>query len=194
MKLRTIRFALLIGALFSMIACNDGTFPDPCDSKDCANGGDCVEGECVCSDGWTGARCDEEVKPVSMRLISVFLSQFPDFNINNNPWDRDTTGPDVYITLSEAVGAQLEQRYVSWVFKDVNSDSLYFELDSLNVLMGDPSAPHALILTDQDDTTTQNMSQIGFTPYRSGTSFEDTMYVESLDMKTRARLVFEYGW
>lgn len=47
----TFYFGIIMLCLF---ACND----DPCESINCLNGGECVEGTCICPDGFTGENCD----------------------------------------------------------------------------------------------------------------------------------------
>lgn len=175
-------------------SCNEGTFPDPCDSIVCENGANCVEGICVCAEGWKGERCNVEIAPISAEIRSVLIQKLPSSNLNGNAWDRDTTGPDVYFLISEAVNSQLVERFRSSVLFDTSTTDLYFDLEGLNVTLGNPATPHAVIINDQDDSTFQNMGSAGFIPYQPGLGFKDTLFAESPDKKTSVRLVLKYRW
>lgn len=192
-KFSFFSFIVVVGSLL-FFACNDGTYPDPCEGKFCANGAECVDGECICPEGWTGDLCDAEITPSSIELRSILLTSYPEKNPNGNPWDRDTTGPDIFITIYEAVGTALQERYKSKVAMDLDSTLIYYELDGENALIEAPSNLHALVVSDQDDSTNQTIGQISFVPYTNGTSFEDTVYLESADRQTKTRLVYKYSW
>ncbi len=48
--------------------CSPTAHPDPCGGINCNNPyGDCVKGECVCTDGWTGTECKTPPKPGANR-------------------------------------------------------------------------------------------------------------------------------
>lgn len=179
---------------FIYLSCNEGTFPDPCESISCDNGANCVEGVCVCAEGWKGERCNVEISPSSVEIRSILIERLPASNLNGNPWDRDTTGPDVYFLISEAVNSQLIERYRSIVLSDTGTTGLYFDLEGQNVILNNPASPHAVIINDQDDSTFQNMGSAGFIPYQAGLGFRDTLFAESPDKKTSVRVVLKHKW
>ncbi len=43
--------------------------PDPCRDIVCQNGGNCVNGNCVCEAGYTGSRCETGTKMITFTLI-----------------------------------------------------------------------------------------------------------------------------
>lgn len=194
---RFLNYAVAIGIFtipFLYLSCNEGTFPDPCERIRCENGANCVEGVCVCAEGWKGERCNVEISPISAEIRNILIERLPTGNLNGNPWDRDTTGPDVYFLISEAVNSQLVERFRSEVLMDTTTGNLYFDLEGLNVTLGNPASPHAVIINDQDDNTFQNMGSAGFIPYQPGLGFKDTIQAESPDKKTAVRIVLRYRW
>ena len=44
---------------------------DPCKDVTCDNGGDCVEGDCVCADGYEGTTCQTEQRAKFLGSFSV---------------------------------------------------------------------------------------------------------------------------
>jgi uncharacterized protein (TIGR02145 family) len=51
---------ICLGLSLSLIACND-----PCDNVSCFNGGTCLDGTCICPEGFTGEDCSTEVTPLN---------------------------------------------------------------------------------------------------------------------------------
>jgi hypothetical protein len=49
------QLVVIVGGLATMNACNN---QDGCEDTDCQNGGICVEGDCVCPDGFSGPNCE----------------------------------------------------------------------------------------------------------------------------------------
>lgn len=49
------QLVVICGALATMNACNN---QDACEDTNCQNGGICVEGDCVCPDGFSGPNCE----------------------------------------------------------------------------------------------------------------------------------------
>ena len=50
-------FATLVFVLFALYGCE--VF-DPCENQVCLNGGDCIDGDCICINGFTGEHCEIE--------------------------------------------------------------------------------------------------------------------------------------
>ena len=44
---------------------------DPCESIVCYNGGYCVNGECLCPEGYTGPDCSQQVTPTKIRITKI---------------------------------------------------------------------------------------------------------------------------
>lgn len=67
--MRFMLFLLVVVCCF--YSCNNNpadtddttTQTDPCDTITCLNGGTCVDGECLCPNGFTGERCETAIDP-----------------------------------------------------------------------------------------------------------------------------------
>tara|TARA_B100000575_G_C23019414_1_gene587034 strand:+ start:267 stop:851 length:585 start_codon:yes stop_codon:yes gene_type:complete len=71
---------------------------DPCAGITCENG-ECINGDCDCDPGYSGPSCANELRPVSIILTRVQVTQFPQTNDQGGGWDSDGTGPDIYIRV-----------------------------------------------------------------------------------------------
>ncbi len=100
------KFWLAIGFVGLLLASCER---DPCAKKECGKHAYCVEGECVCEEGWEGPLCQYAIPPYRAVLVdSVQLLEYPLTNRNDKCWDcsfwDDAWGadpdPEVYILIA----------------------------------------------------------------------------------------------
>lgn len=72
---------------------------DVCDSVTCFNQGTCVDGTCVCPEGYTGSDCTLLVTPSSMTISEIRLTEMPERQSDGSEWDINDY-PDVLFKLS----------------------------------------------------------------------------------------------
>lgn len=94
---------------------------DPCKSVNCLNAGTCIDGDCLCSEMYTGADCSEQKRPKRMIINSMTLTNFPQFNFDGKLWDGNGTSPDVrlYLFISSNIIALTD------TINNANSDQTY---------------------------------------------------------------------
>ncbi|WP_417601275.1 hypothetical protein [Owenweeksia hongkongensis] len=64
----------------------------------CQNGGECNDGTCDCPEGFYGEACELHIKPDSLTISKLTVNRFYPTN-NGLPWDPDSSGADIYITV-----------------------------------------------------------------------------------------------
>lgn len=157
-------FILILFTALAITACQEDTI-DPCEGIECRNGGTCLNGECSCPPGYTGAACEREQTPNRMRIGSIRLKDFPATDNSGGGWDL-FDGADVYITIHEGDTELFESGYVE------NLTSA-FEFTA-NLTIENPDATHFIRVYDYDSTSGDDfMGGLEFIPYRSNQGFPD---------------------
>lgn len=92
-----LRYLFLCGLLIlsSTFSCKK---EDPCESKTCLNGGTCNDGNCQCTEGWTGEDCGKQQTPASIKITKLELTKYPAKTTTGGNWDP-SDGPDVYMKI-----------------------------------------------------------------------------------------------
>lgn len=70
-----LQLVVICGTMATMNSCNN---QDACEDTDCQNGGICVEGDCICPDGFSGPNCE-----ISSFENGVFVLNEGNFNGGN---------------------------------------------------------------------------------------------------------------
>lgn len=143
---------------------DETTQEDLCQGVICLNGGNCVNGNCVCPPGYTGADCSQEKVPVKMRAGSISLISFPLVDGNGAGWDL-FDGPDVYVEIKQ--GSTII--YTSGFVEDLTTGNTYTDI----VEFTNPQATYTISVWDYDDglTAPDLIGSINFTPYQAGLNF-----------------------
>ena len=164
--------ALLILLLLAAFSCKkETTQEDLCEGVICKNGGNCVNGDCVCPPGYTGADCSQEKVPVKMRISSITLTDFPHDDAGVS-WYVFGDGQDVYLEIREGTTVI----YTSAWVQDLASGHVFNGIvEFLN-----PQGTYNIRVMDYDDGLSANdfMGGINFTPFKSGQNFPATYEIK----------------
>ncbi len=142
---KTINLLLGLVFLFSFMACEK----DPCESTQCQNGGNCINGSCLCAEGWTGTTCGTHTAPKKITITKIEVA-FPLNNQSGTYWDDDFA-PDLYIKL-----LQNNSLYWQSPYGNNNSTGLTYISPSPYVEITDIHAEMMLRLMDEDDDFDSN--------------------------------------
>ncbi len=158
--MKNYKIGMILLCLFMMSCHKD----DPCKDISCVNGGNCVNGDCLCPDQWTGPDCSQEKVPTKMRVGSIKITSFPPTEQNGSGWDL-LDGADVYLVISKDNVALFSTGYVE------NLTTSYEW--TVNFEFSDPTATYSISAYDYDYGLTGDdfMGGINFTPYQKGEKF-----------------------
>ena len=149
--------------------------PDPCEGVTCLNGGTCVNGSCSCPQGYSGPACETQVTPTKIRISSIKITSFPQYDGGSN-WDN-LDGPDIYVTLS--LGSTLIHKQPT-MFEDASVTTDYTYNPTSSIDLSDPTAQYTIRLYDYDDYDSDDyMGGILFYPYSSTGGFPTTLYLDA---------------
>ncbi len=115
---KVIYFLGFIGFIF-LSACKN----DVCEGITCLNGGTCVNGDCVCEEGYEGPSCAELSIPKRITLTSVEITDIPLFNSSGEAWDL-FDAPDFYVSIVHGA----ENTFSEILFNEA-SDEVFFSLN-----------------------------------------------------------------
>lgn len=174
---------------------------DPCELMDCANGGICDKGECLCPDGYTGTYCTEEVQPDVVKITKFEVLDFPTIN-SSKLWDdeygySDTRRfPDLYIVLREQVN---EDDWVDVITTNVIEDASYLEshvftLSSPVTITADGWFNIRLYDRDPDETYDDFIAVLGMRPYEYGEGLPLVKEFDDSETVTEIAVSFSYEW
>src|SRR5690606_28956999 len=97
------KIIILILAVIGLMTINscekeNPNITDSCQDITCLNDGYCANGQCVCTQGYTGANCSQQVTPSQIRITKIEVMKFPATD-GGAGWDL-TSAPDIYPTFS----------------------------------------------------------------------------------------------
>ncbi len=166
---RLLFFAVLTTAF---VSCEK----DPCQTVTCLNGGTCVNGQCLCPEGYTGADCSQQVTPSKIRVTKIEITKFPPATDNGAGWDL-TSGADIY----PAIYKGSTELYSPTNFYQNADPSLTYSFDVSPVLdLNDPQDQYQIDLYDYDDFDADDfMGGIIFTPYSNNNGFPDIIDLDA---------------
>ena len=148
-----------------------GCEKDPCSNVICYNDGTCVNGQCLCPEGYSGADCSQQVTPEKIRVSKIEIIRFPATD-NGAGWDL-TSGPDIY----PAIYKGSSELYSSTNFFQNADPSFTYDFDVDPALdLTDPQDQYQIDLYDNDDFDADDfMGGIIFTPYVNNNGFPNTI-------------------
>ena len=118
---------------------------DPCDDINCLNGGTCVEGQCNCAQGYSGADCSTKDDPAQIEITKVTLTSYSLFDSQGVLWDNgpdpDTGYCDIKIRYTGSSGDMDFTTVTSMAFEEHADPNLEHDFFPIN----------DLIITDMND-------------------------------------------
>lgn len=151
---------------------------DPCDNTVCLNGGHCVNGDCVCPEGYGGADCSQQITPRKIKITKIEVTKFPATNDNGGGWDP-SNGADIYLKLSKD-DSQLWKSSDTYNYQNASAAAMYsFDISS-SVDLTEPNDRYTISLYDYDDFDADDfMGGIIFTPYTNSNGFPPVVTLDA---------------
>jgi len=170
-KVKLVLMALPI-TLLLMSSCKK----DPCESTICLNNGTCVNGQCNCTDGYTGSDCSQQVTPNEIKVTKVKITKFPATVSSGASWDLNS-GPDIYIEILKGSSSL----YTTSTYYENADPSVIYSFDLNPVLnLNEPNNEYSIRLYDYDTSSGDDyMGGIIFTPYSNTTGFPATLNLDA---------------
>ncbi len=156
MKINRLFFlAFPMAALIAAASCEKSN-PDPCEGVTCQNGGACLEGKCQCPTGFTGANCETQATPKSVKVTSISIKKYPATKTDGSKWDTDGSAPDLYPAIYTL---KADNKSIDQVFWSSNTFSLNpaagkavdFSLILPALSLGPVDKTFAIAAIDKDD-------------------------------------------
>lgn len=172
MKSRILLIAMAI-LFISLNGCKKEE-TDPCETTICLNDGYCVNGECVCPEGYTGVDCSQQITPTSIRLNKIDVKSFPATN-NGAGWDIGS-GPDIYPVLVKGSNVIWES---TTYFENANPSADYsFNVNPVVNL--NPNDQYSILLYDEDGIwSDEYMGGVSFFPYSNKNNFPNVINLDA---------------
>lgn len=191
MKNRSLLILFLSVSSFSLNSCssdNDSVVTDPCADIVCQNGGYCVNGECVCPEGYEGADCSKQTTPLKINVTKIEVLNFPSTDKNGGGWDF-TSGADIYPVF---LNGSNELYKADTYYEDATSGTVY-SWDLSNVSIANPLDRHIIRLYDSDGFDADDyMGGVEFSPYYKTNGFPHTQIAKFGEVEFR--FTYMYVW
>jgi PKD repeat protein len=162
---------------------------DPCANVTCLNGGNCVNGQCVCAQGYTGIDCSQLITPSKVIISKIIVTRFPPTD-NGAGWDL-TSGPDIYVTVDR----DPNNIWTSPTYYQNANPSLTYEFNPLpHIEVNNPTSQITIRLWDYDDLDSDDfMGGIIFTPFLSSLGFPTERTLDA-GAAVAFRITLRYVW
>lgn len=199
MRNQIFRLIFLSILTTAYLGCSSNSDSDNCETITCLNGGNFVDCECECPEGYTGNNCSTQVTPSKVIINKAIVKVFPNDD-NGNFWDAaipdvEDALPDVYITFQDS---DLNVIYDSPTFYEnaISGEGTFFEFvltPSLELTVFD--SPFLVNIWDYDSTDQDDfMTSFGFFAYTSGNDFPEVITVVSQPDEILIDLELTYQW
>lgn len=163
---------------------------DPCYDVFCGNGGTCIDGDCQCSEGWSGYECLNQITPTSMIITRVDVIDFPPYD-NGLSWDLNGSAADITITIGNAQTTLYE---ASTYYPNAVPADQPFVFNNVNLYVAEPLQPLNFLLYNYDEIFggQSYMGGVNATIYWNTNGFPNTLNVSYDDYEFK--LYLEYLW
>lgn len=161
----------------------------------CANGGECINGDCLCAEQWTGINCTEQKTPSRLIVKEIKVLDFPQFN-SGAAWDVNGTGPDIFISINKGDQYNENVLYTSKNFENANNDQPYtFTVDKL-VEINEPKGRYGVAIWDKESGLFANsptiMTGTSFIPYSNNNNFSEVIDVDFQDFHFQMTIEYRF--
>lgn len=152
------------------------TTTDPCAGITCGSHGHCVNGQCVCDAGYTGADCSQQKTPISITITKIEVIRFPATDGTGAGWDL-SDGADIFPTLS--LGSTVLYNPTTY-YNNASQNTTYPFVPSPTIQLTNITAQYQIDLYDYDSTSSNDwMGGILFTPYSSTGGFPSVLTIDA---------------
>jgi hypothetical protein len=219
-------FALLMLLTFGLVlvGCRKEEEADPCEGKFCFNGGTCVNGTCVCANGYTGSDCS--VAPDVCAGITCFNGGYcangacvcPQGYTGAN-CSQQVTPSAIRVNSVRVTSFPATDNGAGWdltsgpdIFPEIrlgttsiwtnptfvqnaNPAQTHIFNPSPTFNLNSPSSQYTIYLWDYDDFDANDfMGGVNFTPYWSGNGFPTTLTLAPAGSDVSFTLNVSYIW
>lgn len=184
------RLFMLTFLLITFSCKKDNT--DPCANTVCLNGGHCVNGDCVCPEGYGGADCSQQITPRKIKVTKIEVTKFPATTNNGGGWDN-SSGADIYLKLFKG-DTQVWKSSYTYNYQNANPSTIYPIDISPSVDLSEPNDEYTITLYDFDDFDADDfMGGIIFTPYSKSNGFPSVLTLDA-NGGVAFKLYLSYIW
>ncbi|HRP57061.1 hypothetical protein [Agriterribacter sp.] len=166
--------------------------PDPCANTVCLNGGHCVNGDCVCPEGYGGADCSQQITPRKIKVTKIEVTKFPATTGNGGGWDA-SSGADIFPELSKGDAVLWKS---STYYENAGPSSVYAFNITPAIDLTEPQDQYTIRLYDYDSGLFESddfMGEIIFTPYSKANGFPPVITLDA-NAGVAFKLHLSYVW
>ena len=189
-----LRFGTILLSVLFASGCIDPIGPagsdDPCYDVFCGNGGTCLDGDCLCTEGWSGYECLNQITPTSMIITRVDVIDFPAYD-NGLSWDLNGSAADITISIGNAQTTIYE---ASTYYSNAVPANQPFVFNNVNLYIAEPLQPLNFLLYNYDEIFGGQslMGGVNATIYSNTNGFPNTLNVSYSDYEFK--LYLDYLW
>ena len=165
-----------------MVSCKKEEPFNPCKDVSCPANQHCLNGSCVCDNGFIGEDClTVLIVPVKIKINQVSVTRFPATKENSNSWDVIGVNgtPDIYVSMGRGANDTVFRTEVKW--DEMNTQVHTWDLTSSNIYVSDPLSKFTIELYDRDifNATDDLMGSINFNLYARNNEFPAEVVVDN---------------
>ena len=192
MKTKSYFFYLALAGfllLFGAISCKK---EDPCESKTCLNGGTCDNGNCGCTERWTGETCGTQQTPKAIKFTKLELTKYPAKTTTGGNWDP-SDGPDVYMKIYKGTTLIWTGPVFPFPLDPASGQNPLFSPATKPELTS-PLEEYTIELWDKDTApdTDDFMGGLKFKAYNETNKFPESLRIECTGCSTGYKVDLEY--